>query len=74
MTKFELAVIINGCKVYSHSKEFPMIDVVADDLKKVLIEDVDKMMDTILDRGKKMEYEYIAKNIDEWEKGCENQQ
>ena len=74
MAKFELAVIINGCKVYSHSKDFPMIDVVENGLKKGLIDEVDKMMDTLLDRGKKMEDEYIAKYIDKWKKECENQQ
>jgi len=73
MAKFELSVIINGCKVYSHSNEFPMIDVVADRLKNSLINDVDKIMDGLIDRGKKMEDEYIANYIDEWKKECEKQ-
>ena len=50
-----------------------MIDVVADRLKNSLINDVDKIMDGLIDRGKKMEDEYIANYIDEWKKECEKQ-
>lgn len=73
MAKFELSVIINGCKVYSHSIECSMFDVVVERLKNDLINDVDKIMDGLPDRCNKMVDEYLAKYIDEWKRECEKQ-